>query len=160
MKRPQPLPVEVSVSSLGMLVALRPAHLSFSGSRWAGKVEIVVRVTVGNSHLAIYCKGDGEPVSRLHSVNSVCHTAPCRGFTAEDAESAGRKKVERGACGASEGGRPQGSPLREGWRWSTFVAMTDLGTLRVIFIVMANPRCSYNEPVLFHEGSDGQSPAN
>ena len=87
------------MSSLGMLVALRPAHLSFSGSRWAGKVEIVVRVTVGNSHLAIYCKGDGEPVSRLHSVNSVRHTATCRGFTAEDAESAERKKVESGKYG-------------------------------------------------------------
>ena len=93
------------MSSLGMLVALRPAHLSFSGSRWAGKVEIVVRVTVGNSHLAIYCKGDGEPVSRLHSVNSVRHTATCRGFTAEDAESAERKKVESGEYGASLGRR-------------------------------------------------------
>ena len=75
MKRPQPPPVEVSVFSLGMLAALRPAHLSFSGSRWAGKVEIVVRVTVRNSHHAIYCKGAGEAVSRLHSVNSVRHTA-------------------------------------------------------------------------------------
>ena len=97
MKRPQPLPVEVSVFSLGMLAALRPAHLSFSGSRWAGKVVIVVRVTVRNSHLAIYCKGVGEAVSRLHSVNSVRHTASGRGFTAEGAKSAEGKKEESGA---------------------------------------------------------------